>query len=180
MWETHGWPWITQWWTRWVEMWWMACLWRHSRSGWMGLWAILSSCRCPCSLQGSWIRWPLRIPSNSNDSMILWISLENPYRYSWLSSSGAERCVVREPWGWFWMRRRISSTKKLPPVAYPAGLVWEKAKCWDPTAYQVQAEARGKQGKVGWAVFIVSSPGCLDLEMMLQKHKKSCSINNCN
>ena len=28
------------------------------------------SCRCPCSVQGSWTRWPLRVPSNSNDAMI--------------------------------------------------------------------------------------------------------------
>ena len=28
-------------------------------------------CRCPCSLQDSWTRWPLRIPSNSNDSVLL-------------------------------------------------------------------------------------------------------------
>ena len=27
---------------------------------------------CPCSLQGSWTRWPLKVPSNSKDSMILW------------------------------------------------------------------------------------------------------------
>ena len=30
------------------------------------------SCRCSCSLQGSWTRWPLRVPPNSNDSMNLW------------------------------------------------------------------------------------------------------------
>ena len=30
------------------------------------------SCRCPCSLQGSCTRWPSRVSSNSNDSMILW------------------------------------------------------------------------------------------------------------
>ena len=29
------------------------------------------SCGCPCSLQGSWTRWPFKIPSNSNNSMIL-------------------------------------------------------------------------------------------------------------
>ena len=29
---------------------WMACPWRHSRSGWMGLWATWYSCRCPHSL----------------------------------------------------------------------------------------------------------------------------------
>ena len=49
--------------------------WRHSRSGWMGLWAPWCGCRCPCSLQGSWITWPLRIPSNLNSSVILWSSV---------------------------------------------------------------------------------------------------------
>ena len=33
-----------------------------------GALSTCSSCRCPCSLQGSWIRWPLRITSNSNNS----------------------------------------------------------------------------------------------------------------
>ena len=31
----------------------------------------LICCRCSCSLQGSWTRWPLRVPSISNNSMIL-------------------------------------------------------------------------------------------------------------
>jgi len=35
-----------------------------------------SSCRCPCSLQGSCTRWPLRISFNSNDSMIVWYELK--------------------------------------------------------------------------------------------------------
>ena len=43
------------------------------RGCWTGLWAAWSSCRCPCSLQESWTRWPLRVPSNSNDSVILWL-----------------------------------------------------------------------------------------------------------
>ena len=33
--------------------------WRHSRSGWLGLWAphvAVATCRCSCSLQGSWSR----------------------------------------------------------------------------------------------------------------------------
>ena len=33
------------------------------------------SCRCPCSWQGRWTRWPLRVPSNSNDSMVIWFIL---------------------------------------------------------------------------------------------------------
>ena len=46
--------------------------WRQSRSRWTELWATWCSCRCPCSLQGIWTRWPLRVPSNSNNSMVLW------------------------------------------------------------------------------------------------------------
>ena len=30
------------------------------------------SYRCPCLLQGSWNRWPLRVPSSSRVSMIFW------------------------------------------------------------------------------------------------------------
>ena len=35
-------------------------------------WALSTwlSCRCPCSLQRSWTRWPLKVPSNSNNSLI--------------------------------------------------------------------------------------------------------------
>ena len=51
----------------------MPQLWGHSRPGWMGLWATWCSCRCPCSLQRSWSGWSLMVPSNSNNSMILWI-----------------------------------------------------------------------------------------------------------
>ena len=53
------------------EMWQMPHPWRHSKSGWMGLWAIWSSCRCPCSLQESWTRWYLRVTPNSNDPMMV-------------------------------------------------------------------------------------------------------------
>jgi len=51
---------------------WMPHPWRHSHSGWMGPWPTWCSCRCACSMQGSWTRWPLKVPSNSNDSMIQW------------------------------------------------------------------------------------------------------------
>ena len=52
------------------ECWWMPHPWRHP---WRGLWAPWCSCRCPCSLQGSWTGWPLRVPSDSNHSMLLWV-----------------------------------------------------------------------------------------------------------
>ena len=41
-----------------------------------GLWETWSSCRCPCSLQGGWTRWSLKVPSNPNYSMIL-------LKYNW-------------------------------------------------------------------------------------------------
>ena len=45
--------------------------WKHSRSSWTGLWATWSSWRCPCLLQGGWTRWPLKVTSNPNHSVIL-------------------------------------------------------------------------------------------------------------
>jgi len=46
--------------------------WKCSRPGWMGLWVTCSTGRCPCSWQEVWISWPLKVPSNSNHSMIQW------------------------------------------------------------------------------------------------------------
>jgi len=34
---------------------------------------------CPCALQGSWTRWPLKVPSNSKDSTI---HLKQPFASS--------------------------------------------------------------------------------------------------
>jgi len=59
------------------EKWWVPCSWRYSRPGWTGLWATWSSCRCLCSVQEDWSRWPLRVSSHSNesnDSMKFWPS----------------------------------------------------------------------------------------------------------
>ena len=50
--------------------WWMLLPWRHSRSGWTGLWAPWLSCRCPWSLQESWTRWTFKGLSNSINSLI--------------------------------------------------------------------------------------------------------------
>lgn len=46
----------------------MFCPWRLSRRGWV---RPSSSCGCTYLLQGSWTRWPLKVPSSSKDSMIL-------------------------------------------------------------------------------------------------------------
>ena len=51
------------------EMWWNPHPWRL-KVRLDGALSIRSSCRCPCSLQGSWTRWPLRVPSISNYCMI--------------------------------------------------------------------------------------------------------------
>jgi len=39
-------------------MWQMPHPWKHSRSGWMGLWATWSTWRCACPWQGFGPRWP--------------------------------------------------------------------------------------------------------------------------
>jgi len=54
-------------------MWWMPFPWRLSVWGWIRLWATWPNCECLCSLQGSWTRLPLKVPSNSKDLMILWL-----------------------------------------------------------------------------------------------------------
>ena len=53
------------------ERWWMHDPWKHSRSGWMRLWAPVWDVDV-CSLQRSWTRWPLEVPSNSNYSVTMY------------------------------------------------------------------------------------------------------------
>jgi len=69
------------WWGWWgtgcPEMWWMLRPWRLTRPGWTRLWATWSSCGWPCTLQGSWTRWHLKVFSNPEDSMFLQLK----YRY---------------------------------------------------------------------------------------------------
>lgn len=45
---------------------------RCPRLGWTGVWATCFSWRRPCSLQGCWTRWALKVPFKTNSSMILW------------------------------------------------------------------------------------------------------------
>ena len=48
--------------------------WKHSRSGWTGLWANWSNWRSPHSLQGVWTSWPLKVkPKLFYCSMTLWL-----------------------------------------------------------------------------------------------------------
>ena len=63
---------------------------RSLGSGRTGLWATWCSCRCPCSLQESWTRWPLKAPSNWYDSMVLWFAKHNGIivRYQWWDTCG--------------------------------------------------------------------------------------------
>lgn len=46
---------------------------------WTRLWATWSNCKCPCSRQGSWSRWLLSVPSNSNESMKSWYLFSLPW-----------------------------------------------------------------------------------------------------
>lgn len=48
------------------------CPWKHYRSGWTGLWATWSGWRWSCSLQGGWIVWSLKVPSDPKYSTTLW------------------------------------------------------------------------------------------------------------
>ena len=49
----------------------------------MGLWATWSSQRCPCSLQGGWTRWGLKVLSNPKHSMTLWFHDSRFLHNSW-------------------------------------------------------------------------------------------------
>ena len=50
---------------------WMPRLWKHSRTGWTGLWATWSSWWCPCSLQGGLDYLTFKGPFQPNYSMVL-------------------------------------------------------------------------------------------------------------
>ena len=73
------------------EMWLMPCPRRLWRWGWIRPGATWSSCACPCSLQGSWTRWPVKVSFKYKCSMILWSSLL-------LVQSHHEAAVNLVPW----------------------------------------------------------------------------------
>jgi len=52
---------------------------------------------CPCSWQGSWTGWPLKVPSNSNDSMIaaMWRSFQQ-----WLWNVSNSAAAILSLWNW--------------------------------------------------------------------------------
>ena len=54
-----------------LKMWLLPHPWTLWRWGWIRPWATWYNCTCVCSLQGSWTGWPLKVPSNLKDSMIL-------------------------------------------------------------------------------------------------------------
>lgn len=45
--------------------------WKLSQKGWIRPWTTQSSCRCPCSFQRIWTRWPSQVSSNSKYFTIL-------------------------------------------------------------------------------------------------------------
>lgn len=54
---------------------------------WACLWAAWSNWRCPSSLQGSWTRWTLKVPSNLDCLMVLWFQMTHLFSIS--SAPGA-------------------------------------------------------------------------------------------
>ena len=58
------------------------------------LWASWSSCRCPCSFQGSWIRWPLKVSSNSNNSMTPWFPFNSLHSSMYLFLKPRNSCKI--------------------------------------------------------------------------------------
>ena len=88
--------------------------WKHSKSGWTGLWATWSSWRCPCALQEGWARWPLKVPSNKNYLVIqsvleVWqwgqqwadiywdilkMALEHPQKQYWYGQNDGPVCII--------------------------------------------------------------------------------------
>jgi len=64
-----------------------------------GVWVTHSSWRCPCSLQGSWTRWPLKVPSSPNYSIILCIEQLGLLLGKWWDSMGQRpRAAGRGSW----------------------------------------------------------------------------------
>lgn len=72
--------------------------------------------RCPSSLQGAWIWWPLKAPSNPDYSMILWYVTKTPtiFHQRWgagpLNSLKEERLQKKKPFHGilnFWMLLRL-------------------------------------------------------------------------
>jgi len=84
------------------EVWWMPCPWRHSRSGWMGLWANWSSCRCPCSLQESW--GPIR--SLLTQTMLWWFYEHGSGSLGQMHFMSAASCSFR---GWRGSKNKVET-----------------------------------------------------------------------
>ena len=95
------------------------------------------SCGFPCSLQGSWTRWPLRVPSNSNKSMTLWsgpigllplpcLPVLDPH--SLLRNQSA--AGVGQPlWLWVWPPSCTMSDTLFTAFRMAACLCWKNTAC---------------------------------------------------
>jgi len=69
------------------ERWWCPIP-AHSRGEAGGALSTRWSCGCPCSVQGGWSRWPLMVPSNSNDSVILQTTETSALQLGYLFAKG--------------------------------------------------------------------------------------------
>ena len=57
----------------------MSYFWQSSVLLMFGFSSTVSLTRCPSSLQGSWAKWPLKVPSNSNNSMVQALAVLSQY-----------------------------------------------------------------------------------------------------
>ena len=117
--------------TRWSATWW--------------------SCRCPCSLQGSWIRWPLKVRSNSSDSMILWFLTKG-----WLIRSGA-LVIFTAPWKLLGFRAvlvprctTVQTTTLRKLVAFVDDFWGSERRNWSMTDGRVVTESHKPRGGEIW------------------------------
>jgi len=82
----------------------------------MRLWATWPSWRCPCSLQRGWTKWPLKVPSKPNYSMILWDNDRFDWNIVWFYSINIRKyffITVRVIEHWHRLPRKVAESQSL-------------------------------------------------------------------
>jgi len=98
-----------------------------------------SSCRCACSLQGCWTRWPLRVPSNSQ--FYKWARVTNNFRIN----------VPPE---------YLSSPGRLYEANIPQNHNWASVQTWHP--------CRRSDPHNSWGFSLSAASSCLEVLSLLK------------
>jgi len=100
--------------------------WGLSRQGWIRPWATLSSCACPCSFQGSWTRWPLKVLPT------LWILCF--YLFPWGDAPSTSTTAVSELLFYQLQKQPIATINSLPALCFLLSYVLSCCKLliWNP------------------------------------------------